>query len=112
MSTQYHDRFSEAEKELQEKSAFVCLSCQKTYKKHEAEKQDKTCCGKTLKGMTGESSDSYHDQFSEAEKELQDRSAFVCISCEKTYKKHEAEKQDKTCCGRTLKEMTRESFGP
>lgn len=54
----------------------------------------------------------YHDRFSEAEKELQDKSAFVCVSCEKTYKKHEAEKQDKTCCGKTLKEITKQSFGP
>lgn len=31
MTTQYHDRFSEAEKELPEKSAFICKICDKKY---------------------------------------------------------------------------------
>lgn len=54
----------------------------------------------------------YTDRFTDAEKELQEKSAFACETCKKTYNKQEADKQDMSCCGRTLKEMLRESFGP
>jgi transcription initiation factor IIE alpha subunit len=48
MTTQYKDRFSEAEKELSEKSAFICESCKTKYGKDEARKRNMNCCGKTL----------------------------------------------------------------
>jgi hypothetical protein len=48
MSKEYSDRFSEAEKELQEKSAFVCESCNKKFNKKAAEKQGMSCCGRTI----------------------------------------------------------------
>ena len=54
----------------------------------------------------------YHDKFSEATKELQDKSGFVCETCNETYSKHEAVKKDMTCCNRTMKELVQESFGP
>ena len=54
----------------------------------------------------------YSDRFSEASKDLQDKSGFVCETCNKTYDKDEAVKQDMTCCNRTLKELMQESFGP
>lgn len=50
-TTQYHDRFTEAEKELPEKSAFICESCNKKFAKKEAEKKDMSCCGQPLKEM-------------------------------------------------------------
>ncbi len=62
MSKQYTDRFSEAEKELSEKSAFICESCNTKYDKEEALRQ-------------------YKDRFTEAEKELSEKSAFICESC-------------------------------
>lgn len=49
MSKEYHDRFSAAEEELSEKSAFICESCNKTYRKDEAKTHNQTCCGKPLK---------------------------------------------------------------
>jgi hypothetical protein len=54
----------------------------------------------------------YTDRFTDAEKELQEKSAFACETCKKTYNKQDAEQQDMSCCGRTLKELLRESFGP
>jgi len=54
----------------------------------------------------------YHDRFSNAEDELSEKSAFVCESCNKKYSRKAAEKQDKSCCGRTLTELLQESFGP
>jgi len=48
MSSEYKDRFSEAEKEQQEKSAFYCESCNKKFGKTAAEKKDMLCCGRTL----------------------------------------------------------------
>ena len=54
----------------------------------------------------------YKDRFTEAEKELEEKSAFICETCEKTYNKENAVKHDLTCCGRTMKELVQESFGP
>ena len=54
----------------------------------------------------------YTDKFSEAEKEQQDKSAFICTSCNKKYPHHEATKREMNCCGRSLKELLKESFGP
>lgn len=57
-------------------------------------------------------SDQYKDKFSDASKELKDKSGFVCESCKKTYSKEDAEKQGNSCCGRTMKELEQEGFGP
>lgn len=57
-------------------------------------------------------SNQYKDRFTEAEKEQHNKSAFVCESCKKSYKKEDAEKQNMSCCGRTLTELMQESFGP
>lgn len=54
----------------------------------------------------------YTDRFSEAESELQDKSAFVCELCNKKYAKNDAKKRDMACCGRTLIEIQQEGFGP
>lgn len=54
----------------------------------------------------------YKDKFTEAEKELSEKSAYVCESCNKTYKQKEANEADMACCGRTLKELHEEAFGP
>lgn len=54
----------------------------------------------------------YTDRFTEATKNLEEKSGFVCESCKKTYIKKEAVKQDLTCCNRTMKELAQESFGP
>ena len=54
----------------------------------------------------------YSDRFSEATKELQEKSGFVCEACNKTYTKDDAVKKDMACCNRTLKELVQESFGP
>jgi PHP family Zn ribbon phosphoesterase len=54
----------------------------------------------------------YHDRFSEAEEELSEKSAFTCTSCNKKYHKKDAEKKDMQCCGKTMKELIEESFGP
>ena len=54
----------------------------------------------------------YSDKFSEATKELQDKNAFVCEPCNKTYSKNDAIKKDMTCCNRTMKVLVQESFGP
>lgn len=54
----------------------------------------------------------YQDRFSEAEKELQDKSAYICESCNKKYPKKEAKEKGYNCCGRTMKELLQEGFGP
>lgn len=54
----------------------------------------------------------YTDRFTEASKELPEKSGYVCVSCNKKYEKKDAEKKEMTCCGRTMKELTEESFGP
>jgi len=58
--------------------------------------------------MTGQ----YTDRFSDAEKELTEKSAFICEGCNTKYQRKEAEKRDMACCGRTLSELVKESFGP
>ncbi len=57
-------------------------------------------------------STTYKDKFSEASEELQTKSGFVCEICKTTYHKEDAVKKDMSCCGRTLKELVQESFGP
>ena len=54
----------------------------------------------------------YSDRFTEASRELQDKSGFVCETCNKIYVKDEAVKREMTCCNRTMKELVQESFGP
>ncbi len=56
--------------------------------------------------------DKYSDKFTEASKELQEKSGFVCETCKKTYSRGGAVKKDLTCCNRTMKELVQESFGP
>ena len=56
-------------------------------------------------------SEKYHDKFSDASKELEEKSAYVCENCKKKYTKKEAEKHNRECCGRTMKELLQESFG-
>jgi len=73
MSKKYTDRFSEAEKELSDKSAFICESCNKKYDKEEALRQ-------------------YKDRFTGAEKELSEKSAFICESCNTKNKKKNSKK--------------------
>jgi hypothetical protein len=60
----------------------------------------------------GEMSDKYKDRFSEAEKELSEKSAFVCESCKTKFTKSDAQKQKMVCCDRTLTELLQEGFGP
>ena len=54
----------------------------------------------------------YHDKFSQASKELQEKSGFVCENCKTKYSREGAKKQGNTCCGRTMKELIEEGFGP
>ena len=54
----------------------------------------------------------YKDRFCEAEYELTEKNAFICLSCNKKYSKKEAVKHEQTCCGRSMKELVEESFGP
>ncbi len=54
----------------------------------------------------------YTDRFSDAEKELQEKNAFKCDSCNTSYTKQEAKKKDMSCCGRSLTELLQEGFGP
>jgi hypothetical protein len=54
MSSEYKDRFTEAEKELAEKSAFICESCNKEYGRKDAEDVRMACCGKTLRELKKE----------------------------------------------------------
>jgi len=56
--------------------------------------------------------DKYKDRFSDAEKELSEKSAFECKSCNTKYSKPDAEKKENTCCGRTMTELLQEGFGP
>jgi len=58
MSKELHDRFSSAEKELEEKNAFVCESCGE--RRHESE---------------------LHDRFTEAFAEIEEKNAYICSSC-------------------------------
>lgn len=55
MTDQYHDKFTESSKELQEKSGFVCETCKTKYHKEEAVKRDMTCCNRTMKELVQES---------------------------------------------------------
>jgi len=48
MTSEYHDRFSDATKELSERSGFICVSCNKKFHKDEAEKKNMVCCDKPL----------------------------------------------------------------
>lgn len=54
----------------------------------------------------------YKDRFSEGTKELEEKSAFICETCNTKYRKKQAEEKNMTCCDRTLKELLQESFGP
>lgn len=63
-----------------------------------------------LKGV--EMSKEYKDQFSEADKEQQDKSAFICESCKTKYSKKDADEKGMSCCGRSMKELVEEGFGP
>lgn len=54
----------------------------------------------------------YKDRFTEAEKEQQDKSAFVCETCNTKYSKKEAEKKGEACCDQPLKEIKKQGFGP
>lgn len=53
----------------------------------------------------------YKDRFSEAVKEQQDKSAFICETCQAEYNRQDAQRKGNTCCGRTMKELLQESFG-
>lgn len=57
-------------------------------------------------------SEEYKDRFTEAEKEQQDKSAFVCESCKTKYSKKEAEDKGEACCDQPLKEIKKQGFGP
>jgi len=57
-------------------------------------------------------SEEYKDRFSTAEKELEDKSAFICETCNTKYDKKSAEGKGHSCCGRTMKELLQESYGP
>ncbi len=54
----------------------------------------------------------YKDRFSKADKEQQEKSAFICESCKTEYSKKDAEKKGQSCCGRSMKELVQEGFGP
>jgi hypothetical protein len=56
--------------------------------------------------------DNYKDKFSDAEKDLSEKSAFECKSCNKKYSKSDAQRKGNTCCGRTMTELLQEGFGP
>jgi len=58
MNTELHDRFTSAERELEEKNAFVCETCGE--RRHERE---------------------LHDRFSEAVGELAEKNPYICSSC-------------------------------
>ena len=64
------DRFSEAVKELQDKSPFVCSSCGHP---HDVKKVREQVLIKT--------DPEYHDDFSESVEEEAEKSAFKCESC-------------------------------
>lgn len=65
------DRFSDAMKEMQEKSAFACVSCDH----HDIPQIHEQMAMRTGKRL--------HDRFSEAVEEMQEKSAFICESCSK-----------------------------
>ena len=48
MSDKYKDRFSDAEAELSDKSAFKCEGCNTEYTKAAAKEKKNTCCGRTM----------------------------------------------------------------
>ena len=54
----------------------------------------------------------YKDRFSDASEEQSKKSAFVCESCKTEYSKEDAKKKGQTCCGRSMKELVQEGFGP
>ena len=54
----------------------------------------------------------YKDRFSDASEEQRKKSAFVCESCKTEYSKEDAKKKGQTCCGRSMKELVQEGFGP
>jgi hypothetical protein len=56
--------------------------------------------------------DNYKDRFTQAEKELSEKSAFKCESCNAEYTRVDAEKKGNSCCGRTMIELLQEGFGP
>ena len=57
-------------------------------------------------------SEEYKDKFTEASKDLQDKSGYVCKTCDTKYSKKEAQEKANTCCGRSLTELLQEGFGP
>jgi transcription initiation factor IIE alpha subunit len=57
-------------------------------------------------------SEEYKDRFSDADKEQQEKSAFICESCKTKYSKNEAKQKGQSCCGRSMKELVEEGFGP
>ncbi len=63
------DEFTEATKEMQDKSPFVCTSCGHP---HDIVKLREKLYGKPAE---------VHDRFSEAVREEGEKSAFVCESC-------------------------------
>jgi hypothetical protein len=48
MTDSYKDRFSQAEGELSEKSAFRCDGCQTEYTREAAGEKGNTCCGRSM----------------------------------------------------------------
>jgi hypothetical protein len=48
-STEYKDRFTQAEWEQQDKSAFICETCNTRFDKKAARNRNMVCCGQTLK---------------------------------------------------------------
>jgi len=64
------DRFTEAVKELQEKSPFICTSCGHPH-----------AIAKLREQLLGKVDTTYHDRFSEAIREEGEKTAFKCESC-------------------------------
>jgi len=54
----------------------------------------------------------YKDKFSETEKELQEKSAYVFENGNKKHPKEEVREKGFNCCGRTMKELLKESCRP
>lgn len=57
-------------------------------------------------------SEQYKDKFSKPSEQLEEKSAFICKTCNTTYTKDEAYEKGNSCCDRTLTELLQESFGP
>jgi hypothetical protein len=57
-------------------------------------------------------SEQYRDRFSNVTKELEEKAAYICRSCNKLYSIEDAEDNRLSCCGRTMTELVSESFGP